>query len=750
MKCHIISLFSLVIFANPLVTASAILLTNPQWQIELEPETLAISVTAKDQPTLLVSAGGERKGVANLIATESQATWLWENGTYQVKVGLEERDLTISIEAKAAGYLTLINQPSTALGKGLIFPLAEGYYIPAKNELWRKFLLENLGTVNTTQDMSLPLWSLDRGDYSLSWIFATPYNNQLQFYQGRKNDQSLAMRLNHQFTSIDPSAAMVMILHLGASDPLAGAKRYREWLIKQGLFESFSAKLAMTPAAKKLAGASHVYLWGNDLIAVKDIVDWSMLVKTLQGSSELAGKIRVLFDVEAQKTLVKTKDSMLDRYQKKVLVNAFNDALKSLARASWQTAEPDINLLVNRYGELRQQVAAEFKTSLDENTDSWGSGLSIDTIKQLKQAGITNLWIGLGDGWEGGLWHPAVIAAAVDAGYLIAPYDSYQTALPLDVNPDWTTAHLGDKVYKECAITLENGLLKSGFQQSGHYTTPDCVRPWLEQRITALKEKAGFNSWFLDAYATGMIFDSYNTDNTVSQKQNAEGNIKSMRWVAEVLNIPLGSEDGNAVTSRGLFFAHGMQTPVIGWGDKEMAQPKSPYYVGRWYPNDEPSVFFKSAQLKESLRSIYFDPAHRLPLYQTVFHDSVITTQHWLFDNLKLKNVSLENQLTQLLYNVPPLFNLSQGTLKQRLPHLRHQDEFFKPLHQRLFTQALTDFKWQSEDHLVQETRFSDGTRLLANFSDQQRQVENNQLPAFSILAINPDGTKNRYQAKAA
>ncbi|MCT9872540.1 glycoside hydrolase, partial [Paenarthrobacter aurescens] len=85
----------------------------------------------------------------------------------------------------------------------------------------------------------------------------------------------------------------------------------------------------------------------------------------------------------------------------------------------------------------------------------------------------------------------------VSAGYLIAPYDSYETALREDENPDWATAHLGDRANTECAMVEQNGALKSGFQQSGHYTDPRCVRPLLERRIDAIQKVAGFNSWFL-------------------------------------------------------------------------------------------------------------------------------------------------------------------------------------------------------------------------------------------------------------
>ncbi len=154
----------------------------------------------------------------------------------------------------------------------------------------------------------------------------------------------------------------------------------------------------------------------------------------------------------------------------------------------------------------------------------------------------------------------------------MAPYDSYETALSAKENPDWTTAHLGSRAHRDCAIVLKNGQLKTGFQKSGYYTAPRCVRPLLEARVKAVQAKAGFNAWFLDAYATGMLFDSYRSVLNMTQAQNAEGNIEASRWIGNALKVAVGSEDDNATTAQGILFAHGMQTPVLGWGDRQVQQ----------------------------------------------------------------------------------------------------------------------------------------------------------------------------------
>ncbi|MCX4218637.1 MULTISPECIES: glycoside hydrolase [Pseudomonas] len=720
-------------------------LENSLWRVQLDPATLAVRVTPAGGETVQASAGIAPHKVSQLSRRDNRIDWQWDGGAWTLSATLDQRDLSFSIKAREPAELEFLHQPASALGKALIWPLAEGHYVPRGDPVWQAFLLSQ-GEFNTTQDLSLPLWGVEHDGFSLHWLMTNPYNNRLLFSDQGK---ALALSARHRFTPLEPSTPMTFTLFLGAADPLAGAKRYRQWLIDNGRHESLNSKFEKTPEAKRLLGASHLYLWGNDLLGARDVRSWPLLLDTLRGGDALIRELKAGMDHEALQILA--SGTVLNGYQKKVLLRSLNHALNTLARKTWQArAVPDMQALASGYADVRAQVAASLGEALTPEPERWGSTLSLETIRQVQNAGLSRLWVGLGEGWEGGLWHPEAIKAGVAAGYLIAPYDSYETALSRNENPDWTTAHLGDKANLECAVVKSDGTLKSGFQQSGHYTDPRCVRPLLEQRVAAIRDAAGFNSWFLDAYATGMLFDSYRPGATMTQAQNAEGNIGASRWINEVLKLPTGSEDGNATTAQGVLFTHGMQTPVIGWGDVEMSKnPESRYFAGKWYPPEQPEVFFKPVPIKESLRRIHFDPASRLPLYQAVFHGSVITSHHWLFDSLKLTNVRADNELAQLLYNVAPLYHLSADTLAQRLPQIARQDAFFRPLHERLATQALTGFEWLSADRLVQQTSFEDGTRLLANFDIQAREVQGQTLPGRSLTVRSPASPPTRFQVEA-
>ena len=174
--------------------SAAAVLENALWRIELDPATLALRVTPAGQATVQASSGVAAHAVSAVQNRADEVTWEWDSGAYRLSARLEQRDLALSISARQAGTLALLRQPATAMGQGLIWPLAEGHYVPTGNAVWKAFLLE-YGAVNTTQDLSLPLWGMDHGRFTLNWLLTNPYNNRLQ-WQADRNGLALAPPMN--------------------------------------------------------------------------------------------------------------------------------------------------------------------------------------------------------------------------------------------------------------------------------------------------------------------------------------------------------------------------------------------------------------------------------------------------------------------------------------------------------------------------------------------------------------------------
>ena len=112
-----------------------------------------------------------------------------------------------------------------------------------------------------------------------------------------------------------------------------------------------------------------------------------------------------------------------------------------------------------------------------------------------------------------------------------------------------------------------------------------------------------------------------------------------------------------------------------------------------------------------------FDPRYRLPLYETVFHDSLISTDHWSLPLMKFRNLVQTRTLLLLLYNAPAIWHLDQRALREDGPRYRALHAFFAPLHRRIADAPLVQFAWLTEDRLVQRAQFGDEVAMTANFT---------------------------------
>lgn len=83
--------------------------------------------------------------------------------------------------------------------------------------------------------------------------------------------------------------------------------------------------------------------------------------------------------------------------------------------------------------ELNKNLIQSVYSNYINPVDQWGNGVSIWMINQLKDIGLKSAWLGLNDVTDG-IYHTNVIEQAKQDGYLIAPYDSYNSLI--EKNPD--------------------------------------------------------------------------------------------------------------------------------------------------------------------------------------------------------------------------------------------------------------------------------------------------------------------------
>lgn len=470
---------------------SAVVLQQGKVQFNIDPATLQISTGA-----VVVNNPQQTQKVSELQNSATQANWRWPERSIRITAKANGNDLRLTISSERPQTLNWFSLPPDF--SMLQLPIGEGSRIPIDNAQWLSYLTSELSSMDTNFDLKLPLWGLEQKGSTYSWLLLSPFSNQVSF---AKAGQQLMMQSSHEFNRFNQRQPFDVLLHVGTT-PLSGAIRYREYLQQTGQFSSLRDKIATAPDGNKLIGATHIYLWGNTLLAEEDVKNWPGLTHFLQSAAGVDLWRNIV--PEARKTIQQLPRGEPEGWQKPFLTEAINSALMALVPLSPSPDSPSFLVAQQQQAVKVHQLAQQLLGSFLTPSEQWGPGLSETVIKSLHQAGLSRLWLGT-DNWTAAFLHPQAVTRAKEAGYLIASYDSYDTGIPQGLNDSWLTAQLPGELTKKCAIVRADGTKKPGFGGQGYYLNPGCVLPFSQVRMRELIRLAGLNSLFLDVDGTGMV-----------------------------------------------------------------------------------------------------------------------------------------------------------------------------------------------------------------------------------------------------
>ncbi|WP_342220297.1 glycoside hydrolase [Rickettsiella endosymbiont of Miltochrista miniata] len=386
------------------------------------------------------------------------------------------------------------------------------------------------------------------------------------------------------------------------------------------------------------------------------------------------------------------------------------------------------NLLINenKFVSLKQKILENANVNkLLGAFHIWvyGDGRNLAMLDELNRLGIKHAWIGYGYGTsfsEEDNVNQDYVRTAESRGYLVAPYDSFANAQ----NPktsDSITSIWTNHLWPEACIRNADGAILLGFHKRGCYLSSEALRlrepkeKNIANQLNAVMFK-GDNSLFLDCDASGPPSDDYSKQHPMTREQDLNNLLKRMRYISSTKKIVLGSETGLSWANPTIAYNNGafLVFPEAFWPSL-----KNKKQFGGWWPDEAPKVLFKPYNAPDEFIRSSYNPRYRLPLYEAVFHDSVITTDRWELNELKIPAIRKTKALLQNLYNVPPIWVLDQKTLQKNKKYFVDYYNFFSPLHQMTGIEPLTTFDWLTDDRLVQQTQFGNRLILTANFSDK-------------------------------
>lgn len=348
--------------------------------------------------------------------------------------------------------------------------------------------------------------------------------------------------------------------------------------------------------------------------------------------------------------------------------------------------------------------------------DVWGDA-SLKFARQAKALGVDKMLIH-------GTSSPKDMQAVDDLGYLTSRYDNYTDILPLKP---------GESVGSNRGRLPQDAVRKADGKRMTAWLTFDkktqymkrCPMLWLDAArkvIPADLKKYPYLGRFIDVTTAEGLYECFDPRHPMTRTQKRLCGQRLEKYVNEELGLVGGGEHGIWWGVPSMCYVEGMMSGgFYSWPAGHLKHPKT---------KDENLGNPWGRKLPPFSRYEEFGLGHtyRVPLWELVFHDCLVTTWYWgdasdwLLD--AAPELTPKKDAFNILYGtIPLLWADAQGSWrKNRAVFLRTYRNTCK-LHEQIAGDEMLTHEFVTPDRAVQRTVFSSGTEAVVNFGEKPRRV---------------------------
>lgn len=398
------------------------------------------------------------------------------------------------------------------------------------------------------------------------------------------------------------------------------------------------------------------------------------------------------------------------------------DTFRYPRRASWRfVAEGGYNALAELYRDhaladgllvtLKQKAARKPATErLKGAPILWGG---TDVWRFVREARADGLLRGVLSNAHHGLWEIDALRRLNEMGYITLEYDAFADIL------DGPTGFNRDNV-EQTALHPRPGLgPQTGWVDDMHAYTIRSSAYGLRALKTYVPEalaRYGFNGRFIDVSMAMHLHEDHHPEHTFDKRQDLAYRREVYAWL-NGLGLVLGTEHGNDWGADLVEYTEGslsgphwwLHNDRDGWSINRLQKPRDP---GDYRPE----------YLKFGIGY-----AERIPLWQLVYHDCLVTTFYWGdvpgFHFHARPELSDRMDLFTLLYGGVPLFWRDKNGYEWPENRARFMRSYHHtcPFHEEVGFSRLLSHEFLSDDAALQRTRFASGHEVVVNFDDAPR-----------------------------
>lgn len=372
----------------------------------------------------------------------------------------------------------------------------------------------------------------------------------------------------------------------------------------------------------------------------------------------------------------------------------------------------------------------------------WDNAREVSFAQELKDSGIEKVFV---------IWNPnhtpypevgydKKIAAL---GYATGGYELFTDLKLRDTvkktfTPSREGLHLGRTSYpgqfNELAARTKDG--KTYSNNFGHTSCPLAIRPEIIKRVERELKDYPHESYFLDVYQANGLFECYSDKHPLTREQFVDEVKKNHQLLTDQYHQFMGGEWGADFLGSNSVYVHGMMTLQRTWWGSEIDIKNTIYYTGNWKNNSRPTQMLGTRVAPDKYLKYSINEYSRVPLYELVYHDAVVTSWRWEDSNHHNPEIWWKKDLFNMLYGSVPLWNLAREQWEDHKVSFIESYKNVCPWLQKIGYDELISHRFVTPDHKVQESVFSSGNRIAVNFSDEDIIFEGKTIKAKSFLTF--------------
>ena len=374
--------------------------------------------------------------------------------------------------------------------------------------------------------------------------------------------------------------------------------------------------------------------------------------------------------------------------------------------------------------------------------DVWGANALniVQFCREARAAGIKRMLIN-------GVWQAEIIDFIKALGYLSGRYDNYEDLYVCcdKHRPPFNMGNIEDTAMKP------DGTRYLGWEtwDKKHVAYKRCSLLQLDVAKKYIPEQLKdhpHNTWFLDVTTATPLIECYDPRHPHSRTEDREAKRRLAKYVGEELGLVLGGEHGRWWGVDIYDYWEGMMScnPAFTWPAGYLRPPQKREEIGEKY-------------LKWGLGHKY-----RVPLWELVFHDCVVSYWYWGDSTDFLYRVAPElsdkKDVFNILYGTPPMFWVNKLGFTWTDPKLRKRllqsYRITCKLHEQIAFDEMISHEYLTPDRDVQRTLFAptdnpqEVTEVIVNFGEKpyalKRKGKEYVLPQFGFYVHGPRITQYR------